>query len=1346
MLQRRQLREAALIALTVFLLLIGISWARHIDEDCIAFQRKEINVPGSSLNITSWNDSPGEKEFLTLNLYFTGKEFPDTYSILYVFPSRFQLAKFINSEPTKGNFTINPSLPNGWVDLQLKFEEKLEVWIAGFPGPLVREQNGFPVEKVELKGSNTTVNCRDDMVAWRVNHTRQVIPVAGPGSYRLTMYSGSPFTPKFISAEGELSIALEGKAYITGQGVPPLPPYKDHNFTLECNHSNSKINSCYLQAPGSDVIGPLVWSNSSITVSTEHGYFFLLLSQKIVAKAKEPTMGATEDSSEKATVTILVVMLTVTIITTTVFALLYVVAYQEKRGASNERHEDEVPLLQVKSRMWDAVNSNDVKLAKYLLENGVDPNAREGKQPTTALMEAHVLGRTEIVKLFLSNSGEKPTPPSNALVEECTEILHKRMKEVFTAAKSGMYDRQDGVHVKLRAHDFPATIRDHKGRSLVHCIANAKFDDERPCWEAADIRAFFDQEKPFPNAIDHWGQTALHFVASLTPRTPRARVVWGGRTRTVTEAWLEVARLLVEKGCDPRIKDHRGFLASKVARRSNNLKLAEFLEKESEARGAIDRKLAKSKFPDLVRATREGNTGRMMQLLMENVPILPMAAEEDPLKEALRYRRRDAVFLLLAAGAPLCNHYVSHLTSLEVSHHMVGQPALFPAIMRKAYVDRLTDEEKRARSSDHPIASFINELKTQVTNIGDEAHPKFEGDLAAKTEEAKKLLLEAAGLGLSLTCQMVSQEDVCFLQTSGEETPLDNALQKGHHDTAYALCRDLWMTPYICQNSQHAPAELLDDLKERDLVIFKLVCENKKCTYEKELCDQLKTSVAEGAPIEDEILDLALYWIAENGLTALLHERINDLNVNKEISKYSKTTMMHAAVLSGHRNVVEYLKYNGASFTETIGGFKVRDLAAMRQCKNCLMYICILEHDSDSWMCEYKKMKDSYEVPNVEPQALEYLRKDALSALSEPFPKDQAYEMLKKKGDMLKIKTFADLLSVAEEAKDKDFMRDFTEKVCEENDVILETLSKIDSRFAGKFSITGPLADGYEVTSFDTVYTNLEIKSSDAKDLHITITEDGKGLDIETTPSDFLNPQTFTKAFMSLMEKVVEKHTSSQRKQGLVLVPPFLLPSEDGVYLFWMWRRDKIRRFFRMNIRPVVEVKAPEHLERNLFKKRNTSKSVASTILISLMHERKYLYNSYTPTKLMIENLSNEERKTLYMCRFLTKMISFPWLYQRIQIHPLSSPWQEPNRIAELRTQVLDSLFLEELNETAQSDFKPGNIQERVRSILQRGTEKDSDGILVARKEICHLYNPSLLVSNTFQSIEGIIRYLDEFV
>jgi len=66
--------------------------------------------------------------------------------------------------------------------------------------------------------------------------------------------------------------------------------------------------------------------------------------------------------------------------------------------------------------------------------------------------------------------------------------------------------------------------------------------------------------------------------------------------------------------------------------------------------------------------------------------------------------------------------------------------------------------------------------------------------------------------------------------------------------------------------------------------------------------------------------------------------------------------------------------------------------------------------------------------------------------------------------------------------------------------------------------------------------------------------------------------------------------------------------------------------------------------------------------------------------------------------------------------------------------------------ETAQSEFKPDNIQERVRSFLQKGTEEDGAGIVVARKEIHHHCNPSIRISNTSHSVEGIIRYFDELV
>lgn len=68
---------------------------------------------------------------------------------------------------------------------------------------------------------------------------------------------------------------------------------------------------------------------------------------------------------------------------------------------------------------------------------------------------------------------------------------------------------------------------------------------------------------------------------------------------------------------------------------------------------------------------------------MEGVNVLPLASRNDPLQEAIQGGHRDAVFLLLSAGAPLCAHGLVGDTPFEAAHSTSGLPALFPALIRR---------------------------------------------------------------------------------------------------------------------------------------------------------------------------------------------------------------------------------------------------------------------------------------------------------------------------------------------------------------------------------------------------------------------------------------------------------------------------------------------------------------------------------------------------------------------------------------------------------------------------------------------------------------------------------------
>nr|XP_053656955.1 uncharacterized protein LOC128705867 [Cherax quadricarinatus] len=89
----------------------------------------------------------------------------------------------------------------------------------------------------------------------------------------------------------------------------------------------------------------------------------------------------------------------------------------------------------------------------------------------------------------------------------------------------------------------------------------------------------------------------------------------------------------------------------------------------------------------------------MQRLLKTGVPLLPMAARADPLLHAIRHNQRDAAFLLLSAGAPLCNQSIEDLTPLEGAHNTLGLPAVFPALIRMAYSEKIQMEIQTLKGS-----------------------------------------------------------------------------------------------------------------------------------------------------------------------------------------------------------------------------------------------------------------------------------------------------------------------------------------------------------------------------------------------------------------------------------------------------------------------------------------------------------------------------------------------------------------------------------------------------------------------------------------------------------------------
>lgn len=85
----------------------------------------------------------------------------------------------------------------------------------------------------------------------------------------------------------------------------------------------------------------------------------------------------------------------------------------------------------------------------------------------------------------------------------------------------------------------------------------------------------------------------------------------------------------------------------------------------------------------MVHASAKGDEDAVRKLLVSGVRVLPLGGRRDPLMEAVRGGHRNTVFLLLAAGAPLCAYGLLGNTPFEAAHRTLGLPGLFPALIRK---------------------------------------------------------------------------------------------------------------------------------------------------------------------------------------------------------------------------------------------------------------------------------------------------------------------------------------------------------------------------------------------------------------------------------------------------------------------------------------------------------------------------------------------------------------------------------------------------------------------------------------------------------------------------------------
>ncbi|XP_068203123.1 uncharacterized protein [Palaemon carinicauda] len=1006
-------------------------------------------------------------------------------------------------------------------------------------------------------------------------------------------------------------------------------------------------------------------------------------------------------------------------------------------------------------RLWNAVASGEIEEVEQVLATMTpDPEIVLQGWDTSPYEEAHRRGHHHILKVLDGFMSRQPQVPDNDMIITVMQTHARDVEAVFDAARGGQYRHGGGVDVLLRSFSLPGTVRDQQGQSLLHYAASVKLADGGPLWLAPDIKSLVENHNVFVNAVDYKGQTALHALAEKASMSDQI-TCWDGKAVYVSQAWVNLATLIMKLGCDPRVQDNASRSPSAVAVINGNTPLADELEKERVKLGTANFSKHLHRFKDFLEASKMGRVNDMQELLKEGVSVLPIGSRSDPLQEAIKGGHRDAVFLLLSAGAPLCAHGLVGDTPYEAAHRTPGLPALFPALIRKALCGQLEVEINIIKeSSEVPdlLKKGTNDIKTIIEKSGQ----KLSSELSKWMDERpaytlhnfNDMLTTAASLGLTLTCQLMGVAGVRLNPLPGEQQPLLLAIKNNQHSTVYALCRDLKMNPYsIGVTEDDISQQLKNDLLQSELLIFEKKLH--KAALDEVTVGNLMND-ANGISEKGSIKNpsrMFLYLLAELSLVTLLHrtrKSSDDTLLDTIVNDVTGSTMLHIAAAYGKINMVEYLLSVGADHTcKTVDGLTAPHLAAARGYKKCMEYIIDYTKHHEKWNSVLpQQVLDSFEE-NVKSYHLHVLSTadlDAISSAKDDFTKTQI--ILANRCEKMGVsneKCLRELL-IKEQRSIKDIISDdFIISV--ERDVcdFVREIMRIDSRFKGTIVSRNPVFEKCEFFLPETFEFFCELENYHALNegcislgKNLKNGKDGDTVDIlkSTKDQEFFKGSNFKVAFYKAAKQALQKF----KFKTIALIPPFFSHSVTGIYIYGLLTNKPRMNFVQIVVTPVLKV--PCFSDNVIRKRYHNQLQFPGHEHLANTEESKWVYLSNFTAKHVLSALTDEEQMVLWTCLYFRKLLSTCWWLPKKQQRRVGCVWQSfPITVDFPNTRLLISSFLDELVDSKDSHWKKENYIDKVVCVFRRCSPP-------TKRKVSFLSDSPSVIPRT--SISAVMAFLEK--
>ncbi|XP_063592779.1 uncharacterized protein LOC134769928 [Penaeus indicus] len=1284
---------------------LGTAGALYIEPGCIVQSQWEIPSLWPDTYVSVW--IPPDESFTAFDLVVTLKgddvrEIRDEISLTSDEVSLKKTRQFLDEPSSQSVHQFQQTAGEGWRDYIFSLEDYAITSLTDNKTVWLNASRDYEPVQITVTGSNVTVNCFSAIRVWNVTGTPATVPLGGESEHFLSVFSVHEIRPTLTLGREELSLSRNQKA------VDALPAFEEHNLTLTFESSSSDFVTCHVKLGG--VIDTQISLPNELrrklSVKSTGKHFYLLVHQP-PSSSSDLLVSSHKDGDSDAVVALSVLSAVAVL---GLMGLLFHL-WTLKKTENKTRFDEEEPLI---DRAQPSEHEQPSPLLAAVAEDNI-PQVRallsDGGSPDNALVEAHLLRRTDVIPILI----EKSQLTGNGVIKMVLREYRRREDEIMVAAKRGRYRLE--VDPLLRRYELPATLRDAEGKTILHHAASAKDASGAPLWTADNIRSFLANHTCFVNAVDYQGRTCLHLLAQ-TAVISTHDITWNGRDVKVSEAWLKMANLLVAHGCHPD-SDLSGEFPHELAKQNGHHKLATYLEKIYKESASVSRDARL--FRELVTAAQENNVGEIRNLLLRRTHLLPLGAKHDPLTEAVRRGHLEAATMLLSAGAPLCGRPLVSITPLETAHRKADLQGLLPAILRKEYVNKLKHEASTLKGGESvtDLQENVENLAAELEDVGPEATWAFTREYRNKKDRSKKareFLCAAAGLGLPLTCQLLGLEDVHLHPLPREASPVYSALKGSKQETLYVLFRDLHMSLSVGSDTR-LPKGFHDEVLDNEIENFKKNCRKMKefagksaDSLIKELDRALKGSLKEKYS-KDMMLIISRY-----GFVLLLQKLGERVSFNRVIDDLTGFTMLHISALYGTLAMVEYLLFSGADIAcKSKNGFTAEEVAATKGNRECMEYLEFYRlHESNganktSDNDFANRLADGYKVQVKDFSTLLLPEESGMEILSEP----QECAMIK----LLLEKKMQDL-GISGNDSFREFIKGWmiepqSKNIIEEEvkNILREVAKKPNSKFEGKTiqRHSKRIPEGnfpcdsmqiyWQVDS--ELYKDFQIRHSNSNpsacSIDISLNGGAKSLCLNRFKEEF---------YAEIRETLL---TYKFKTPNVWLTHPCIYMMFIGVTIYLLWQDDKGRtRLVRVLIVPVLKTEYPDDTSPPPLASECLQQG-ASVYVTSTGEGRQWTYVMTQLEEMILSQLSEEKKLVLLACKFLEAILNPCWWFPREQSRRHGRTWRSYavslSGLADIR-QLL-TLFLEEVSETRDEQWKPSMFLERVLSVYQRATRRN---------------------------------------